>query len=421
DFTQDTDTQAWAWEGVAVDHCWWQAQGYAQFAHFVLEQFAQGFQQFQVQRVWQAAHVVVGFDASSFAGFGSGGFDDVRVDCALGQPAGVAELGGFFLEDFHEFTANDLAFGFWVGHTGQFAQEAVGSVDMDDLQTHIVREGAHDLLGFVQTQQAVVHEYAGQLVADSLVDQSGSDGGIHTAGQSQNNFFVADLFADIGNSLLHVVRHVPITHAAANVAHKAFEQGAALDSVSDFGVELNRVEAAIFISHTGDGACRRGSHQLEAGRQGGNFVAVAHPDFEHAVAFCRSEILNTVQQLGVAVGADFGVTEFTLVRAFGNAAQLAGHGLHAVANAQNGYAGFKRGGRNLQSVFGVDRGVAARQNDPFQAFLGTDEFIADITGVNFTVRTGFAYATRNKLGDLGAVIKNQNSLVHESIEPIIKR
>ncbi len=267
----------------------------------------------------------------------------------------------------------------------------------------------------------MVHEYASQLVADSLVDQSGSNRGIHSTGQGQNDFFVADLFADIGDSLLHVVRHVPVAHAAADVAHKAFEQGTALDSVGDFGVELDRVEAAVFIGHTGDGACRRGSHQLEAGRQRGNFIAVAHPDFEHAMAFCRSEILDTVQQLGVAVGAHFSVTEFALVGAFGNAAQLAGHGLHAVANAQNGYASVKSSGRNLQSVFGVDRRVAARQNDPFQAFLGTDEFIADITGVNFTVSTSFAYATRNKLGDLGAVIKNQNSLVHESIEPIIKR
>src|SRR5690606_13245802 len=75
DFTQDTDTQAWAWEGVTVDHCWWQAQSYTQFAHFVLEQLAQGLQQFQVQRIWQAAHVVVGFDASGFTGFSGGGLD----------------------------------------------------------------------------------------------------------------------------------------------------------------------------------------------------------------------------------------------------------------------------------------------------------------------------------------------------------
>ena len=39
-----------------------------------------------------------------------------------------------------------------------------------------------DLLGLALAQQAMVHEHAGQLVADRLVHESGGNSGIHAAG-----------------------------------------------------------------------------------------------------------------------------------------------------------------------------------------------------------------------------------------------
>jgi hypothetical protein len=77
--------------------------------------------------------------------------------------------------------------------------------------------------------------------------------------------------------------------AAGDLQHEALEQRPALHRVRHLGVELHRVVAARLVGHAGDRAARRAGHQLEAGRQRGDLVAVAHPHLEHAVAFGRAK------------------------------------------------------------------------------------------------------------------------------------
>jgi hypothetical protein len=89
---EDAHAQAGAGEGVAVDHVMRQAEGDAEFAHFVLEQFAQRFEQLEIELLGQAADVVVALDGVRLLGLRAGGFDHVGVDRALRQPPGVASL-----------------------------------------------------------------------------------------------------------------------------------------------------------------------------------------------------------------------------------------------------------------------------------------------------------------------------------------
>jgi hypothetical protein len=85
-------------------------------------------------------------------------------------------------------------------------------------------EHVHDHIAFVQAQQAVIDEHAGQLVADGAVDQGCSHRRIHAAGQAQDHFFVAHLLADLGHGFFDVVAHDPVSLRAADVEHKAVEQ-----------------------------------------------------------------------------------------------------------------------------------------------------------------------------------------------------
>ena len=279
-------------------------------------------------------------------------------------------------------------------------------------------EHLHDHIAFVQAQQAVVHEHAGQLVADGAVDQCSSHGRVHAAGQAQNHFFVTDLLADLGHGFFDVVAHDPVCLRAADVEHKAVKQGLALHGVRDFGVELHGVVAARFVGHAGDGAGRRGGHDLEAGRQLGDLVAVAHPDLEHAVAFGRDEVFDALEQFGVTMGTHFGVAEFAGVRAFDFAAQLGGHGLHAVADAQH---------RDIQLEHGVGRtvvhfihaGVAARQDHALELAVGGEfahPVAAHIAGVDFAVNMGFAHAAGDQLRDLGAKVQNEDLVVLHGLQ-----
>ncbi len=82
---------------------------------------------------------------------------------------------------------------------------------------------------------------------------------------------------------------------------------------------------------------RRGD-ELEAVGQLRDAVAVAHPHVEQAVAFDADAILDVAQQLAVAARADLGIAELVHVARLDGAAELRGHGLHAVADAEHGHA-----------------------------------------------------------------------------------
>ena len=79
------------------------------------------------------------------------------------------------------------------------------------------------------------------------------------------------------------------------------------------------------------------------------------------MAFLGAEVLNAFEKLGVTVGADFGVAELTLRAAFDAAAELLGHRLHAVADAENRNAGFEHGLAGLVVAFFDRRSCESRK------------------------------------------------------------
>ena len=66
---------------MAEHHLARQAEREAELAHLVLEQLAQRLEELQMQRLRQAADVVVRLDGGRLLGFGAGRLDHVGVDC----------------------------------------------------------------------------------------------------------------------------------------------------------------------------------------------------------------------------------------------------------------------------------------------------------------------------------------------------
>lgn len=185
-------------------------------------------------------------------------------------------------------------------------------------------------------------------------------------------------------------------------------------------MELDGIKALFLVAHAGDRAGGRGAHDLEARGKLGNLVAVAHPDLEHAVAFLGAEVLNAFEKLGVTVGADFGVAELTLRAAFDAAAELLGHRLHAVADAENRNAGFEHGLAGLVVAFFIGAHVRAGKNDALRVVFA-DEFRRHVVGMNFTVDVGFAHAAGDELGHLAAEVENEDAVVrHVSVVRVEK-
>ena len=75
------------------------------------------------------------------------------------------QLTGLALEHLDELAADDLALGFGVGHASQVAEELLARIHRDHLCMKAAGEHLHHHSALVEPQQAVVHEYAGELVA----------------------------------------------------------------------------------------------------------------------------------------------------------------------------------------------------------------------------------------------------------------
>ena len=77
--------------------------------------------------------------------------------------------------------------------------------------------------------------------------------------------------------------------------HKAVDYRLALRSVGYFRMKLYRVKTACFVGHTGNLRDCIGSDHHEARWQQGDFVAMAHPHIQQAVACLVVTILNVAK------------------------------------------------------------------------------------------------------------------------------
>lgn len=149
---------------MTVEHIVRQAQFQTDLTHFVFEQLTQRLNQPHLHLFRQAAHVVVRFNDVCFTGSGSGRLDNVRVDGTLRQPFDVVQLQRFFVEHFHEDAADDFTFRFRIVLAFQRVEEALLAFNVNNVQAKVVAKHVHHLLRFIQTQETVIHEYAGQVL-----------------------------------------------------------------------------------------------------------------------------------------------------------------------------------------------------------------------------------------------------------------
>ncbi len=187
------------------------------------------------------------------------------------------------------------------------------------------------------------------------------------------------------------------------------EDAFALKGVGDFRVKLDAVEFFGFIGHAGDRTARGGGHDVEVRRQFDDFVAVAHPDVQQGVAVVVEVVFDVVQQLSLAVNLDLGVAKFLDFGALYGAAQLFGHGLHAVADAEYGHAELEDGLRCSRAAFGVD-GFGATSEDDAVGVVVPDFLVAHVEGADFGEDADFADSSGDELGVLGAEVEDEDSL-----------
>ena len=228
----------------------------------------------------------------------------------------------------------------------------------------------------------MIHEHAGQLLADGLSQHSCQNGGIHAAGQGAQHLAIADALTQGLDVVFHKGVHLPVAGAAADVVHEVAQHLLAFRSVQHFRMELDRVQALLGVLCRSYRAVDRVSSDLKAGR-------------------C---LLNIV--LALRCAAD--VT-----------AQQMHHQLAAVADAQHRHTPVE----DLR----VDRGgilqinaVGAAGKDDSLGVLCLDNRQIGFIGIDFTVDIVLADAARDQLIVLAAKVQHDDSfMLHEVLSSLI--
>lgn len=179
DLSHYADAESRPGEGLSPHEFGIEAQGLAEFSHFVFEEISEGFDKvLKVDDGGKAPYIVVAFDDGGIA---RAAFDDVGIDGALGEEVDGADFSAFFFEDADKFFADNFSLLLGVGDALEFFEEAVFGVYVD--KVHIaVGEGGFYFFAFVFAHKAMVDEDTGELIADGIGEEFGADGGVDATG-----------------------------------------------------------------------------------------------------------------------------------------------------------------------------------------------------------------------------------------------
>ena len=179
----------------------------------------------------------------------------------------------------------------------------------------------------------MVHKSTGELVAHRLGQEGSGHGAIHTAGQGQEDLAAAYFLPDLDNGPVLITLHGPVPGGPTDPIQEVPDHVRPMLGVIDLGVELDAVKAPGFVSngYVGTGSCM--AHQTEACGHLCHVIPMAHP----ADPLLRQALEEGTG--GVVEGVGFSIFSSSIHLRCGDlAAQVVGHQLAAIANAQNRHA-----------------------------------------------------------------------------------
>ncbi len=335
---------------------------------------------------------------------GRDALDNVGIEGALGEKGGAFDFAGLALEELDEQPADRLALGFWVGDPGQRAKEIFSRINVQQGNVVVVAEEVDDLPRLVAAQQAGVDKDAGELFADRLVDQHRGDRGVDPAGETADHPPLADLGADGADRFGAERGHGPVAGEARDAVGEVAQDHGAAGRVSDLGVELDAIDPPRLVGDRREGRAGGGGDYLEAGRDGGDLVAMAHP---HRLVGARTPQVG--QERRVANDMDVGAAELAGVAALHRPAELGAEGHFAIADTQDRNPEREQAGVGRRALAVVGASRTARQ-DHRRRRVGQDRPGGLVVGRDLAIDAALAQAPGDELGHLTAEIDDQNLL-----------
>src|SRR5439155_17750472 len=139
-----------------------------------------------------------------------------------------------FLENAYKFFADDFAFLLGIDDPRETAEESLSGVDIDEVDTESVGEVVPDLVGLTLTEQAVVHEDAGELIADRSMDKRSDRAGIDSAGHAADDTRPPDLGPDSLDGLFDEGLRSPRLSASTDIYDEMPQKFLSERGVRDF-------------------------------------------------------------------------------------------------------------------------------------------------------------------------------------------
>ena len=175
------------------------------------------------------------------------------------------------------------------------------------------------------------------------------------------------------------------------------------------GMKLQTIVVARFIRHSGQRRIVGGTDHTEPRRQLVNPVTMAHPDIQQAPALRAGGVLDIAQQARMPACPDLGVAVLVFVRVGHAAAELRGHGLHAIADTKHRNTRVKHALWRLRRGFPGDRFRPARQYDAAR-LLCLQGLLAIVVGPDLAIHAGLAHTSRDQLRVLRTEIDDQDAM-----------
>ena len=348
DFSDAAHAQAGPGEGLAVCDVVGKPELAAGDADLILKEGAQRLHKAHKTDVLrQAADVVVALYGGGTLG---AGLNYVRIDGALGKEFRVAVLGSFLVKDIHKELSDYFTLFLRLGDARKGGEEAFLGVDPDKGQLPAAESGLN-FVALVFAHETGVHKNADSLSGNGLGKEGGANGGIHSSGEAENDFFVSHLLAYGFDLRLNEIVHVVVAGGVAVVIEEIFEHGEAVLSGIDLRVELGAHKALLLVHNGGKGAVIGACGNGKALRHLHNAVRVAHE--HHLVLF------KTLKEAEAVVNGDSGLAVFAGAAGFHLASEHVGHELSTVADSEHGHAELKNLRVAAQGLVGVDAVGAA--------------------------------------------------------------
>ena len=259
----------------------------------------------------------------------------------------------------------------------------------------------------------MVYKDAGELAAHCLSQQCGGNRGIHSAGQTQQDFSIAHFLSDGLDGLLAVVSHGPIAGGAAHFIEEIADHIHTMLGMVHFRMELHAVEPTLLIGDGHVGAGVRVRHELEPIGHLSHVIAVAHPGDALGRQTLEQLAGSLIKRLGLAVlsgAVRLGSGDF--------AAQSVRHELTAVADAQDGHAQLEDGGV-VVGCFCVVDAVGAAGEDEADGVHGFQFFQGGRIGLDFTIYIALTDTAGDQLVILSAEIQYNDQFMLHAFHPFL--